>query len=73
MTSDDTSKVIDCNLVRRWKSKVYKEHIPSKLDGLYFDVKLDNTRQSDEVFINEDPITLISEPGTKFLNHIIII
>ena len=47
ITSDDTSRVVDRNLVRRWKSKVYKEHIPSKLDGLYFDGKLDRTRQSD--------------------------
>ena len=43
ITSDDTSSDIDLNFVRRWKSKVYKEHIPSKLDGLYLDGKLDKT------------------------------
>ena len=46
----DTSRVIDRNLVRRWKYCVENQ---TKLDGLYFDGKLDNMIQNNGTLIKK--------------------
>ena len=34
VTATDTSRVIDLNLVKLWKSRIYQEPIPTKFDNL---------------------------------------
>ena len=70
LNDNDMSRVIDRNLLRRWKAKVYKDHIPTQVDGLYFDGKKDLTKQPGGKFEKEEHITIVSEPGTKFITHV---
>ena len=71
-TGDIMTTVIDRNRIRRWKAKVYKEPLPTVMNGLYFDGKIDSTRQVDGSFKNEDLITIVSEPGSEFRTHLTI-
>ena len=71
-TGDIMTTVIDRNRFRRWKAKVYKEPLPTVMNGLYIDVKIDSTRQVDGSFKNEDHITIVSEPGSEFRTHLTI-
>ena len=69
-TGDIMTTVID--RIRRWKAKVYKEPLPTVMNGLYFDGKIDSTRQVDGSFKNEYHITIVSEPGSEFRTHLTI-
>ena len=72
-TQADRSRIIDhiC-LIRRWKDKVFEEEIPTEITGLYFDGKIDSTRQRNNSFKREDHITIISETSSEFISHLII-
>ena len=71
-TQADRSRIIDRSLIRRWKDKVFEEEIPTEITGLYFDGKIDSTRQRNNSFKREDHITIISKPGSEFISHITI-
>ena len=70
LTTNRSARVIDRNVIRRWKQNVFSNQIPNKINSIYFDGKIDKTRQSDGYFRSEDHITIISEPGSEFITHV---
>ena len=70
LSDKDMSRVIDRNVIRKWKRSVFEEPIPTKLNSLYFDGKINKTRQYDVSFRNEEHIVIVSEPGNEFLTHV---
>ena len=66
ITHNNMARVFYRNVVRKWKSKVFEEKIPTKMNSLYFDSKKDKTKQSDGRLVVEDHVTIISEPGVNF-------
>lgn len=70
ITATDRAHIIDRGTIRRWKAKIYEEKIPSNLNSVYFDGKIDSTRQPNGSFKNEDHFTIISEPQTEFIAHV---
>ena len=71
-TGNIMTTVIDRNRIRRWKAKVYKEPLPTIMNGLYFDGKIESTRQVNGTCKNEDHITIVSEPGSVFCTHLTV-
>ena len=71
-TGNIMTTIIDRNRIRRWKAKVYKEPLPTIINGLYFDGKIESTRQVNGTFKNEDHITIVSEPVSVFRTHLTV-
>ena len=71
ITKNDRRYIIDRNNIRKWKAKVYAEKIPYGLNSIYFDGKINSTKQHDGTLKNEDHIIIISEPKTEYISHVI--
>ena len=54
LSDNDMSRVIDCNVIRKWKLSVFEEPILTKLNYLYFDGKINKTQQYNGSFRNEE-------------------
>lgn len=83
VTETDTSNVVDRHKIRRERKKIRTEYqqknetLLEPLKGLYFDGRKDQTLTQKSVggkmyqkIVLEEHITMIKEPGSKYLGHI---
>ena len=65
------SRLVDRHSIHRWKASIFEEEIPVSVNGLFFDGKMDETRQKNNTMKKEEHITLLSEPGSEYIGHVI--
>ena len=70
LSYNDMRRVIDCDVIRKWKRSVFEEPIPTTLNYLYCDGKINKTHQYNGSFRNEEHIVTVSEPGNEFLTQV---
>ena len=71
VTEENPNKLIDCSTINRQRAKCRKENKPDKtnLTGLYVDCKTDNTIQIDKTMKMKYHLTMLNEPGSKYICH----
>ena len=67
LTKDNRPRIIDRNVIRKWKRMVFANQICHQINGLYFDGKIDKTRQADGTFKNEDNLTIFQSQDLNLL------